>query len=86
LTLTDASWIRTAIGELRHIPDTKDLREDLCRELRQLQEVAQDEFAFLRRPSIWATCKPDTTFEERPRRGPVVADKHMTESNELSVV
>lgn len=45
-----ASWIRTAISELRHIPDTKDLRESLHRELRQVQEIAHDEFGVFATP------------------------------------
>jgi hypothetical protein len=43
-TLAVASWTRTAISELRLIPDTRQQREDLRRELRQLQEAAQDDF------------------------------------------
>ncbi len=45
-----ASWIRTAISELRHIPDTREQRENLRRELRQLQEAAQDDYGTFSTP------------------------------------
>lgn len=46
----EASWIRTAIGELRSIQGTQEKREELRQVLRQLQEKARDEFGTFSMP------------------------------------
>jgi len=57
----EASWLRTAIAELRGIPGTQDQRETLRLEMRELQERSIDEVGSFQIPLDLEDMRSGTT-------------------------